>query len=72
MTTLIDPGRLVASLARGVTSDPAVLADVDDWSGIPPRRAGARRRGLAAYRRTRPVPFPEISRTTRRRHLKEN
>lgn len=54
-----DPRRLVASLARGVTSDPNVLAVIDDWCGIPPRRAGARRRGLASYRRLRPVAPPK-------------
>ncbi|MEX5637240.1 hypothetical protein [Parafrankia sp. FMc2] len=51
--TAPDTGHLVATLPRGLTADPDVLADVEDWRSIPPRRAGARRRGLAGYRRRR-------------------
>ena len=28
------------------TADPAVIAEIDDWAGRIPRRAGQRRRGL--------------------------
>jgi hypothetical protein len=28
------------------TADPAVIAEIDDWAGRTPRRAGRRRRGL--------------------------
>ena len=35
----------LATLPRA--ADPAVIAEIDDWAGRTPRRAGRRRRGLA-------------------------
>ncbi|KPM55699.1 hypothetical protein CcI49_03090 [Frankia sp. CcI49] len=52
MTTAADPSRL-ARLALSASVDPDAQADVAEWCTRPPRRAGARRRGLPQHRHPR-------------------